>query len=213
MARPDLRRADEMRKCRITPDWLPQADGCVLIEQGKTRVLCTASVRAAETAQLTAHCRLHPTVSGQGGQDERLTRILNTMLCPERLGDRAVMVDCEILTEDGGGFCAAVTGGFVALWKACAGLVQSGELERIPLSGQVAAVRTAFCRGEPVADPCAAEQTDCTAEVTINASGQFCEISVQGGAFEKEQLVRLSALARRTGMKLIREQKKITGDI
>ncbi|MGN1030116.1 MAG: hypothetical protein ACI4PQ_00770, partial [Butyricicoccaceae bacterium] len=67
--------------------------------------------------------------------------------------------------------------------------------------------------GELVADPCAAELTGCTAEVILNGRGQFLEVSVHGGVFEKEQLTKLSALARRTGMKLVREQKKVTGDI
>lgn len=212
MARPDLRRADEIRKCRIAADWLPQADGSALIEMGKTRVLCTAMVQDAEQAELTAQYRLHPRIGGEP-QDERLTRILSTVLRKERLGSRRICVDCEVLADDGGAFCAAVTGAFAALWKACAQLVQSGELERVPLSDSVAAIRTAVSGGEPVADPSLAEQTDCIAEVVINGRGQFVEVSVQGGAFEKEQLVKLTALARRTGMKLIREQKKITGDI
>lgn len=212
MARPDLRRADEMRKCRMIPDWLPQADGSALIELGKTRVLCTATLFPSPIPALTAQYRFHPSVGGTP-QDERLTRILYAVLRQQELGGYAVNVYCEVLAEDGGAFCAAVTGAFLALWKAYAKRVQRGECSRIPVDSQLAAIRTAYCGGEAVADPGAEEATDCVAEVVINGSGRFVEVSMQGTGFEKEQMTKLCALARRTAMKLVREQKKITGDI
>ena len=189
MARPDLRRSDEMRKVKIIPDYTMHAEGSVLISVGNTKVLCNATVeenvplhvkgtgRGWVTAEYSMLPRATNTrsrrdisklkLSGRSAEIQRLIgRSLRAVTDMEALGERQIIIDCDVIQADGGTRCASITGGFVALALACRKLVDEGVLERMPLNGQVAAVSVGIWENEPILDLAYAE--DSTAIVDAN---------------------------------------------
>ena len=240
MARPDLRRSDEMRKVKIIPDYTMHAEGSVLISVGNTKVLCNATVeenvpshvkgtgRGWVTAEYSMLPRATNTrsrrdisklkLSGRSAEIQRLIgRSLRAVTDMEALGERQIIIDCDVIQADGGTRCASITGGFVALALACRKLVDEGVIERMPLNGQVAAVSVGIWEDEPILDLAYAE--DSTAIVDANfvmtEKGEFVEIqgTGEGRPFTKEELTRLMSLAKKGTAKLCREQKKIIGEI
>lgn len=240
MARPDLRRSDEMRKVKIIPDYTMHAEGSVLISVGNTKVLCNATVeenvpphvkgtgRGWVTAEYSMLPRATNTrsrrdisklkLSGRSAEIQRLIgRSLRAVTDMEALGERQIIIDCDVIQADGGTRCASITGGFVALALACRKLVDEGVIERMPLNGQVAAVSVGIWENEPILDLAYAE--DSTAIVDANfvmtEKGEFVEIqgTGEGRPFTKEELTKLMSLAKKGTAKLCREQKKIIGEI
>src|SRR5579883_1555019 len=189
MNRPDLRAAGEPRPVRFTPGFLPFAEGSVLIELGNTRVICAVSVeegappflRGQGIGWVTAEYRMLPratttrTARVEGGRvDGRSTEIqrligrsLRAAVDRSRLGERTLIVDCDVLTADGGTRTAAITGGFVALALACERLRQAEMIEGRPLRRQVAAISAGIVQGAPILDLAYAE--DSIADVDCNA--------------------------------------------
>lgn len=239
MARPDLRRADEMRRVRITTGYTMHAEGSVLVEVGNTKVLCNATVEdrvppflagrglgwvTAEYSMLprATHTRSPRDISklklnGRSAEIQRLIgRSLRAVTDRKALGERQVIADCDVLQADGGTRCASITGGYVALWLACQGLVARGVLPRIPLTGQVAAVSAGVFGGEPVLDLCYEEDSaaDVDCNLVMTGTGEFIEIqgTGEGRPFTKEELTRLLALGKKGIARLCREQRKAVGD-
>src|SRR6476469_5602835 len=163
MSRPDGRSNDELRPVNFVVDFVRSATGSVLIEQGETRVICTASVvdnvprwmAGQGRGWVTAEYGMLPASTGdrkqrdvtKGRPDGRTVEIqrligrsLRAVVDFEALGERTVYVDCDVLQADGGTRCASITGGMVALRLACDRLVSDGLLDRSPLNGSVAAV-------------------------------------------------------------------------
>lgn len=239
MARPDLRRNDEMRKVKMTPGFCPYAEGSVLIEMGKTRVICAATVEntvpphvqgtgrgwvTAEYAMLprATHTRNARDIgklklSSRSAEIQRLIgRSLRAVTDLQGLGERTIIVDCDVLQADGGTRCASITGGFVALCLALRELQRRGELSAIPLRDTVSAVSAGVVEDEAVLDLCYAEdsraQVDCN--LVMTGSGQLVEIQGTGEErpFSREELLRLLSLGKKGTAKLCREQKKITGE-
>ncbi|MDO5547675.1 MAG: ribonuclease PH [Eubacteriales bacterium] len=240
MARPDLRRNDEMRKVKIIPDYTMHAEGSVLICVGNTKVLCNATVeetvpphvKGSGKGWVTAEYSMLPRatttrnrrdisklkLNGRSAEIQRLIgRSLRAVTDMEALGERQIIVDCDVIQADGGTRCASITGGFVALYLACRKLVDDGVIETLPLTGQVAAVSVGIWEGEPILD--LAYQEDSSAIVDANFvmtdRAEFVEIqgTGEGRPFTREELTKLMSLARRGTAKLCREQRKITGDI
>lgn len=240
MARPDLRRSDEMRKVKIIPDYTMHAEGSVLISVGNTKVLCNATVeenvpphvkgtgRGWVTAEYSMLPRATNTrsrrdisklkLSGRSAEIQRLIgRSLRAVTDMEALGERQIIIDCDVIQADGGTRCASITGGFVALALACRKLVENGVIERMPLNGQVAAVSVGIWEDEPILDLAYAE--DSTAIVDANfvmtEKGEFVEIqgTGEGRPFTREELTKLMSLAKKGTAKLCREQRKIIGEI
>lgn len=239
MARPDLRRSDELRRVEIITGYTMHAEGSVLIEVGNTRVLCNATVEekvppflaGSGLGWVTAEYAMLPRatntrsprdisklkLNGRSAEIQRLIgRSLRSVLDREALGERQIIVDCDVIQADGGTRCASITGGYVALWLACRGLVERGVLPRIPLTGQVAAVSVGISDGEPILDLCYEEdskaQADCN--IVMTGTGDFVELQCTGEErpFTKEELSRLLALGRKGTAKLCREQRKAVGD-
>lgn len=154
--RPSQRRADELRPLRITRHYTRHAEGATLIEIGDTRVLCTASVEESVPAFLrgkgqgwvTAEYGMLPRSTHtrtareaakgkQSGRTQEIQRLIGRSLRAvtdlKALGERQITLDCDVLQADGGTRCAAITGAWVALHDACAGLVASGKLKASPL--------------------------------------------------------------------------------
>jgi ribonuclease PH len=220
--RSDGRAADQMRPVKLTPDFVPVAEGSVLIEVGQTRVICTATVddgvpsflkgsgkgwvtgeygmlpRATE--QRTARESARGRQSGRTLEIARLIgRSLRAVIDQQKLGERTVWLDCDVIQADGGTRTASITGAFVALTMALERLVAAGMLRAVPLTDSVAATSVGLVLGEPRLDLCYEE--DSHAEVDMNVvmtgSGKFVEIqaTAEGRPFAGEQLDELLALA------------------
>ena len=214
MTRHDGRAPDELRPVSIEPGFVRTATGSALITVGGTRVICTASVvedvpkwLAGEgRGWVTAEYGMLPASTGErkkrdvskGRPDGRTVEIqrligrsLRAVVDFEALGERTVYVDCDVLEADGGTRCASITGGYVALQLALERVVEEGLLERLPLTGSVAAVSCGVVDGVPCLDLDYPE--DSTAEVDMNVvmTGDGGLVEVQGTA-ERTPLTRAS---------------------
>jgi ribonuclease PH len=214
VTRHDGRAPDELRPVSIEPGFVRTATGSALITVGGTRVICTASVvedvpkwLAGEgRGWVTAEYGMLPASTGErkkrdvskGRPDGRTVEIqrligrsLRAVVDFEALGERTVYIDCDVLEADGGTRCASITGGYVALQLALERVVEEGLLERLPLTGSVAAVSCGVVDGVPCLDLDYPE--DSTAEVDMNVvmTGDGGLVEVQGTA-ERTPLTRAS---------------------
>ena len=234
----DNRRADQMRPVRITTNYLLTAEGSALIEVGNTRVLCAASIeetvpsflRGSGRGWVTAEYSMLPRAtatrtprevlkghpSGRTQEIQRLIgRSLRSVVNMAALGDRTVIVDCDVLQADGGTRTAAITGAYVALVLALKQLVQFKALKSLPVIDSVAATSVGVVGGEPVLDLCYDE--DSRAEVDMNVvmtgSGRFVELQAtdEKTPFDDAQLAQLLDTARRGVSELFAIQKQAIG--
>jgi ribonuclease PH len=232
--RTDNRRADQMRPVRITTNYLMTAEGSALIEVGHTRVLCAASIeesvpqflRGSGRGWVTAEYSMLPRATAtrtprevakgrQSGRTLEIQRLigrsLRSVVDTAALGDRSVIVDCDVLQADGGTRTASITGAYVALTLALKKLVEYGTLKSIPISQPVAATSVGILRGEPILDLCYEE--DSSAEVDMNlvmtGSGRFVELqaTAEKTPFDDAELEQMIALARQ-GIKDLFEIQK-----
>jgi ribonuclease PH len=226
VARPDGRKAAEMRPVSIETNSIRHAEGSATIELGGTRVLCVASVEDRTPAFLkgtgsgwvTAEYGMLPrathtrspreaAVGRQGGRTQEIQRLIGRSLRSvtelRGLGERTITLDCDVLQADGGTRCAAITGACVALAIALAKLVRERTIPRWPLRETVAATSVGICAGQVVLDLAYVEDSEADVDFNVvgTASGLFVE--VQGTAerrpFSEEKLTELLALAR-TGL-------------
>lgn len=221
MTRPDKRRADEMRPIEIVRDFTIHAEGSVLISCGNTKVICTASVeekvppflRDTGLGWVTAEYSMLPRatntrsprdigklkLNGRAAEIQRLIgRALRAVVDREALGERQIVVDCDVIQADGGTRCASITGGYVALWIACKKLVDAGVISKMPLTDTVSAVSAGIFEDEAVLDLNYIEDShaivDCN--LIMTGSGEFVEIqgTGEGRPFRKDELEKLIAL-------------------
>ncbi len=233
--RPSGRRADELRPISIQRQFTKHAEGSVLIGFGDTRVLCTASVetrvppwlRGQGRGWVTAEYGMLPRSThtrsdreaARGKQQGRTVEIqrligrsLRAAVDLEALGERSVVVDCDVLQADGGTRTAAITGAFVALTDALEGLVRQRALSASPIHGQVASVSVGVYRGEPVLDLDYAEDSDAETDmnVVMNDAGAFIELqgTAEGHAFRRVELERMLTLAEQGVGELLQHQRE-----
>ncbi|AUM01101.1 ribonuclease PH [Zoogloeaceae bacteirum Par-f-2] len=203
--RPSQRLADELRPVRLTRHYTCHAEGSVLVEFGRTRVLCTASVeetvppflRGKGQGWVTAEYGMLPRAthtrsareaakgkqSGRTLEIQRLIgRSLRAVVDLAALGERQVTVDCDVLQADGGTRTAAITGGCVALHDALARLHAQGTLATNPLRDLVAAVSVGLYRGTPVLDLDYDEDSACDTDMNVVMTGAGGMVEVQGTA-------------------------------
>lgn len=231
--RSDLRAPGQLRPVRIEPDFLPTAEGSALITLGHTRVLCTATVedsvpgflRGAGRGWLTAEYAMLPRatltrtprevtkgrISGRSHEIQRLIgRALRAAVDLARLGERTLLLDCDVLQADGGTRTAAITGGFVAAALALERMLDSRTLKAPPLRGYLAAVSVGVVAGEMLLD--LNYEEDSRAEVDMNVvftgDGRFVEIqgTAEGSPFDAAQADALFALARQGAAELFSAQ-------
>ena len=230
-----MRKPDELRKVEIIRNFTKYAAGSVLIKWGDTWVICTASVeekvppflRDTGKGWVTAEYSMLPSSTGGGRkdrdikklkQDARSTEIqrligraLRAAVDFEKLGERQIMIDCDVIQADGGTRCASITGGMVALNDDIAKLMSEGKIAENPIKRQIAAVSVGVCDGVPTLDLDYIH--DSTAEVDLNVvmtdDGRFVEL--QGTAehepFTEESLDALKALAKKGLKELFALQK------
>jgi len=234
----DNRHPDQMRPVRIVTGYLVTAEGSALIEVGNTRVLCAASVeetvpaflRGSGRGWVTAEYAMLPRAtasrtprevtkghpSGRTQEIQRLIgRSLRSVVDLAALGDRTVILDCDVLQADGGTRTAAITGAYVALVLALKQIVNFGALKKLPVRDHVAATSIGIVNGVPVLDLCYDE--DSTAEVDMNlvmtGAGRFVELqsTAEKTPFDDAQLARLIELGRKGISELVAIQKQALG--
>jgi len=222
MARSDGRGPDQLRPVTLTRGWLDHAEGSVLVEYGKTRVLCAASVtqgvprwrKGSGLGWVTAEYAMLPrstntrsdreSVKGRiGGRTHEISRLvgrsLRAVIDYKALGENTIVLDCDVLQADGGTRTAAITGAYVALADAVAWLRAAGSLAGEPLTGSVSAVSVGIVGGEPLLDLCYEEDVTAETDMNVVMTGDGAYVEVQGTAeaepFDRKLLDALLDLA------------------
>jgi ribonuclease PH len=199
------RAADQPRPTTVEAGFVRSATGSALIAQGETRVICTASIAEGVPKWLTGKGRgwltaeygMLPASTGErrqrdvakGRPDGRTVEIqrligrsLRGVVDFEALGERTVHVDCDVLEADGGTRCASITGGYIALALGCRRLVDDGALERVPLTGSVAAISCGVVDGEPLLDLDYPEDSSAEVDANVVMTGDGGLVEVQATA-------------------------------
>ena len=221
-SRPSGRSPHELRPVRFTRNYTIHAEGSVLVEFGHTKVLCTASIEEKPPAWMkgqgegwiTAEYGMLPRATNsrnrreaaqgrQGGRTLEIQRLigrsLRAVVDRAALGERAIMIDCDVLQADGGTRTAAITGGYVALVDAISTLLRNRSIMKNPIHGAVAAVSVGIYKGVPVLDLDYAEDSNAETDmnVVMNNAGHFVEVqgTAEGHAFRRDELNVLLDLA------------------
>ena len=229
------RAASQLRPVRITRGYTMYAEGSVLVEFGHTRVLCTASVedkvpphqRGSGAGWVTAEYGMLPRATHkrsdreaargkQSGRTQEIQRLIGRSLRAvfdlQRLGERTLHLDCDVLQADGGTRTAAITGAWVAAHDAVATLLRSGKIAASPITGAVAAVSVGIVQGTPLLDLEYVEDVACDTDmnVVMTGAGHFVEVqgTAEGAAFTRRELDALLALAERGIAELVALQRQ-----
>ena len=232
--RPSQRHPDQLRDVRLTRGFTCHAEGSVLVEFGATRVLCTASVeeslppflRGKGQGWVTAEYGMLPRATHtrsareaakgkQSGRTQEIQRLIGRSLRAVvdlvALGERQIVVDCDVLQADGGTRTAAITGACVAVHDALVGLITAGKLAHNPMRELVAAVSVGIHQGVPVLDLDYAEDSDCDTDmnVVMTEGGGLIEVqgTAEGAAFSRAELNALIDLAELGGRQLFELQR------
>jgi ribonuclease PH len=232
--RPSNRAPDEMRPATLTRNYTIHAEGSVLVEFGKTKVLCNASVeervpgflRGKGQGWVTAEYGMLPRSTTermgreaargrQGGRTMEIQRLigrsLRAVVNMQKLGERTITVDCDVIQADGGTRTASITGGYVALADAVNKLLNDGVLKENPLTGAVASVSVGIYHGTPVLDLDYAEDSNAETDmnVVMTDSGRFIEVqgTAEGHPFTDEEMQQMLALARKGVYELCARQQ------
>jgi len=232
------RRADELRQVRFTRNYTRHAEGSVLVEFGDTRVLCTVSIedkvpaflKGKGTGWLTAEYGMLPRSTGtrnereaargkQSGRTLEIQRLIGRSLRAvvdlRELGERTLVVDCDVLQADGGTRTASITGGFVAVHDALDWLRERGGVSRLPVRNLVAAVSVGVHGGAALLDLDYAEDSSCETDmnVVMTGSGSFVEVqaTAEGAPFSAQEMDQMLGLARAGIRQLIAAQKAALG--
>jgi len=240
MTRLDGRLADAIRPTKITADYLMHPEGSVLIEVGRTRVICSASVedrvppflRGAGKGWVTAEYGMLPratstrtqresTAGKVGGRTQEIQRLigrsLRSVVNMVELGERTIWLDCDVIQADGGTRTASITGAFVAMVLALEKLRERGAIPRLPVTNYVAATSVGVVSGTPLLD--LAYEEDSKADVDMNvvktSDGRFIEVqgTAEAQPFDRSELDALLALADRGITDLIHCQREVVGKI
>jgi ribonuclease PH len=240
MTRLDGRAPAALRPTRMTPSFTMHAEGSVLIEAGRTKVICTASVedrvpqflRNTGKGWVTAEYGMLPRATSTrtqreasagkvGGRTQEIQRLIGRSLRSvtklAELGERTIWIDCDVIQADGGTRTASITGGFVALVLALQTMRGAGQIKSIPVTDHVAATSVGVVEGTALLDLAYAE--DSRAEVDMNVvktgDGRFIEVqgTAEGPPFERRALDELLQLADEGIRELVTLQRSIVGDI
>jgi ribonuclease PH len=239
LPRIDGREKDQLREIKITRGFLKHAAGSALIETGDTKVLCAATIDekvppflkgegrgwvTAEYSMLPASTQARKVressrgkVEGRTQEIQRLIgRALRSVVDLEKLGERTIWLDCDVIQADGGTRTASITGAFIALVDALDVLKEEGKIEEIPLKNYVAAVSVGIVDGEAVLDLC--YQEDVNAKIDMNLvmtdAKEYIEIQGTGeeSPFTQDELEQLLQLGQKGILELIQRQREVLGD-
>lgn len=236
--RPDGRIPRELRRISLSPGYMPYAEGSCLVETGATRVICSASVdsgvprwlKGKKKGWVTAEYSMLPRATnervprevGRGrpsGRTQEIQRLIGRSLRAitdlPALGERSIIVDCDVLQADGGTRTASITGAYVALAEAVTGLEEEGALKSSPLTDSVAAVSVGIVGGTPCLDLDYAEDSTAQVDMNVVMTGAGRLIEVQGTAetatFDRAQLDELLDLATSGISELTALQGRVVG--
>src|SRR5256712_8012148 len=238
--RSDQRPANQLRDTTITPNFLLHAEGSVLIEAGRTKVICTASVedrvpqflRNTGKGWVTAEYGMLPRATSTrtqreasagkvGGRTQEIQRLIGRSLRSvtnlPALGERTIWIDCDVIQADGGTRTASITGAFVALALALEKMREREMIKTIPLSDYVAAISVGIVDGEALLDLAYDDASRADVDINIVKTGDGRFIEVQGTAeadpFGREALIQLLELADAGIAELVEKQRAIVGHL
>ena len=234
--RPSNRTPNQLRPVKLTRHFTKHAEGAVLIESGDTKVLCTASVsekipsflKGKGQGWLTAEYGMLPRStdermqreaargkqSGRTMEIQRLIgRALRSVVDLNKLGERTIQIDCDVIQADGGTRTASITGSFVALYDAVEKLLNKQLIESTPILDHVAAISTGIYKGAPVLDLDYIEDSTCDTDMNVVMTGDSGLVEIQGTAegvsFNREELNHMLDMAQFGIEELISIQKKV----
>lgn len=232
--RPSGRRPDELRNISFTREYTRHAEGSVLVEFGDTKVLCNATIedkvppflRGKNQGWLTAEYGMLPRSTGsrmrreassgkQGGRTLEIQRLIGRSLRAvvdlRALGERTILIDCDVIQADGGTRTSSITGSYIALMDAVQTLLNKQAIRESPVHGMVASVSVGIYDGVPVLDLDYAEDSNAETDmnVVMNDAGNFIEVqgTAEGHAFRMDELQAMLDLAR-NGIGTIIEQQR-----
>jgi ribonuclease PH len=238
MKRGDSRNYDQLRPVRILPGFQGFAEGSALIELGKTHVLCSVSteervphfLRGSGTGWVTAEYAMLPratvtrtprdsTLGRVGGRNQEIQRFIGRSLRAvtdlSALGERTLIVDCDVLQADGGTRGAAITGAYVALHQAFKKMVDMGVIASVPLKSAIAAVSVGIVRSYLLLDLCYDEDSGAAVDfnVVMTSKGEFVEVqgTAEGKPFSRENIDSLLSLAEKGIRQLFEVQQSVLG--
>lgn len=233
--RPSQRPNNQLREVEIIRHYTKHAEGSVLVKFGDTHVLCTASVeervpgflKGKGQGWVTAEYGMLPRSTGsrmdreaargkQSGRTQEIQRLigrsLRAIIDLEKLGERSIQIDCDVIQADGGTRTASITGAYVALHDAISTLLASGKLTESPLKQAVAAISVGVYKGVPVLDLDYLEDSDCDTDmnVVMTADGGFVEVqgTAEGEPFDRDAMNAMLDLAKDGIAQLINMQTK-----
>ena len=236
MKRADGRTYDELRPIKIVPGFLSFAEGSALIELGKTHVLCSVSaeervpnfLKGSGTGWITAEYAMIPratvtrtprdsALGRVGGRNQEIQRFIGRSLRAitdlSALGERTLIVDCDVIQADGGTRTAAITGAYVALHKALHTLANMGVISSVPLKSAVAATSVGIVHGNMLLDLCYDEDYGAAVDfnVVMTSKGEFVEIqgTAEGKPFSRETIDELLSLAEKGIRQLFQIQQSV----
>ncbi|MES2500042.1 MAG: ribonuclease PH [Pseudomonadota bacterium] len=234
ITRTSQRATNQLRTVEITRHYTKHAEGSVLIKFGDTHVLCTASVeekvpgflKGKNQGWVTAEYGMLPRSTGsrmdreaakgkQSGRTQEIQRLigrsLRAIIDLEKLGERSVHIDCDVIQADGGTRTASITGAYVALHDAISTLLASGKITENPLKQAVAAISVGVYKGTPVLDLDYIEDSDCDTDMNIvmTEDGGFVEIqgTAEGEPFDRAAMTQMLDLSAHGIMQLFKLQK------
>lgn len=235
MSRPSSRQPDEMREVQFQRNYTHHAEGSVLVSFQHTKVLCTASIeervpgflRGKGQGWVTAEYGMLPRSTGsrmareaargkQSGRTQEIQRLIGRSLRAavdlDALGERQILIDCDVIQADGGTRTASITGAYVALADAIGHLIETGLLEASPLRRQVASVSVGIYAGTPVLDLDYAEDSSAETDMNVVMDDQGGFIEVQGTAeaapFSMDEMNTLLSYASKGISELHRKQRE-----
>ncbi len=236
MQRLDGRKNDELRKVKITRNYISYAEGSVLVEFGNTKVICTASLddkvppfkKGTGEGWVTAEYSMLPRstqvrnvrdisklkINGRANEIQRLIgRSLRSVTDMKLLGERTIIIDCDVIQADGGTRTASITGGFIALMDACSYLVDKRIISEIPIRNFVAAVSAGLVNGNEILDLCYDEDSNATVDmnVVMTDAGELIEVQATGeiSPFSRKSMNSMLDLAEKGITELISIQKNV----
>lgn len=236
MVRADGRKIDEKRSVKITKGYLKYPGGSVLIEVGETKVICAASVEESVPGFLrnkgrgwvTAEYSMLPgsthsrnrrdsSIGKVGGRTHEIQRLigrsLRSVIDLEKLGERTIWLDCDVIQADGGTRTASITGAYVALYEALENLKSSGLIDEIPLNDSLAAISVGIVDGEPCLDLCYDEDSRAYVDMNFVMTGNNKFVEVQATAesnlFSRSEMDVMTDLAIKGVMELTELQKSV----
>jgi len=236
--RPSGRATDEMRPVTFTRNFTCHAEGSVLVEFGNTKVICTASIEenvpgwmrgkgkgwiTAEYGMLprSTHSRMGREAARgkQSGRTQEIQRLigrsLRAIVDMEALGERQIMIDCDVIQADGGTRTASITGAYVAMYDAMQKLMKKRNLKRNPIHGQLASVSVGIYDGAPVLDLDYPEDSNAETDmnVVMNSGGHFIEVqgTAEGHAFTRTEMNDMLGLAEKGIQEIMVAQRDVLG--